>query len=286
MGLQSRHFGGDPALEACLIQDSAHVLEGAAGEHVQKIQTALKALDNGTIDAAELGAKRYGPSTAAAVLAFKKKRRIINPAYQKREDNIVGKKTIAALDREMRAKEGGGGSTISPDMQLVNAADMRRLAGLMKAELELERLKETFEPDVPDENDRAVKALQRQLFVPLDSNFWNVINQVLSMVRTNRLTQAPFLIDKTKPEFAHVEPSLEPGKGVTFCASFFNTNDNCRHEVAAHEFFHFIVGAQHFYSTESHSEAMRCPHHLARAVFDIALGQELAACSGSGNICR
>jgi hypothetical protein len=106
------------------------------------------------------------------------------------------------------------------------------------------------------------------------------------MIQINRLQSAPFLIDKTKSEFAHVDPSLDPGKGITFCASFFNTNDNCRHEVVAHEFFHFIVGAQHFYGTSSHSEAMRCPHHLARAVFDIALGQQLAPCSGSGTICR
>ena len=43
----------------------------------------------------------YGPSTAAAVLAFKTRRNIINRAYQTKADNIVGRMTIAALDAEM-----------------------------------------------------------------------------------------------------------------------------------------------------------------------------------------
>jgi peptidoglycan hydrolase-like protein with peptidoglycan-binding domain len=99
--LQSPLFKGDPKLEACLVHDSAHVTQGAVGDHVAKIQTALKILDDLNIDPAELSAKRYGPSTAAAVLSFKKKRRIINFSYQTHEDNIVGKMTIAALDKEM-----------------------------------------------------------------------------------------------------------------------------------------------------------------------------------------
>jgi peptidoglycan hydrolase-like protein with peptidoglycan-binding domain len=45
----------------------------------------------------------YGPATAAAVSAFKKKRSILN--FKGRIDDIVGKKTIAALDVEMAKKE-------------------------------------------------------------------------------------------------------------------------------------------------------------------------------------
>jgi len=48
---------------------------------------------------------RYDPSTANAVLLYKKERNIINRSYQTQADNIVGKMTIAALDREMLAKE-------------------------------------------------------------------------------------------------------------------------------------------------------------------------------------
>jgi len=105
MGLVSKAFQGDPKLEACLIQDSAHVTPGTVGEHVGKIQTALILVDSSSIDAGEKAAKRYGPSTAAAVLAFKRKRNVVNYSYQTQADNIVGKMTIAALDKEVLAKE-------------------------------------------------------------------------------------------------------------------------------------------------------------------------------------
>ena len=40
MALQSKLFRGDPKLEACLVNDKAHVLQGARGEHVSKLQQA------------------------------------------------------------------------------------------------------------------------------------------------------------------------------------------------------------------------------------------------------
>jgi len=101
MGLVSKFFKGDSKLEACLVNDAAHVTEGATGDHVRKIQTALFVLDGATIKNAELDAKLYGPSTAAAVLVYKRKRQIINYSYQTQADNIVGKMTIASLDKEM-----------------------------------------------------------------------------------------------------------------------------------------------------------------------------------------
>src|SRR4051812_32135874 len=56
------------------------------------------------------------------------------------------------------------------------------------------------------------------------------------MLKTNRLTVALFLIDKIEAAFAHVDKSNDPKKSITFGASFFATNDNCRHEVVTHEF--------------------------------------------------
>ena len=101
MALQSNLFKGDRRLEACLLHDSSHVTPGAIGEHVIKIQAALIFLDGLSIDPREHAAGRYGPSTADAVLSFKQKRNIVNRAYQTQADNIVGKMTIAALDREL-----------------------------------------------------------------------------------------------------------------------------------------------------------------------------------------
>lgn len=105
MALQSKFFKGDPAFESCLIHDSAHIVPGASGDHVSKIQTALFMLDGFSVSPQDLSAKLYGPTTAAGVLAFKKKRGIINTSYQTQADNIVGKMTIAALDREMLIAE-------------------------------------------------------------------------------------------------------------------------------------------------------------------------------------
>lgn len=105
MGLQSELFKGDPKLEACAVKDSAHISkrDNSVGEHVGKIQTALIRIDPTLkIDPGELEAKSYGPSTAAAVLAYKRERGIINFSYQNSADDIVGKMTIARLDRELK----------------------------------------------------------------------------------------------------------------------------------------------------------------------------------------
>lgn len=101
MALTSRLFRGDERLEACLVSDPAHITRGQSGECVAKIQWALSLLDGAKVDRREIAAKQYGPSTAAAVLTYKTKRRIVNFTYQTSADDIVGKMTIAALDREM-----------------------------------------------------------------------------------------------------------------------------------------------------------------------------------------
>jgi hypothetical protein len=106
MALRSKSFKGDSKLEACLVSDPAHIMLGAVGDHVSKIQKALITLDRASINAGELSGKRFGASTAAAVLAFKTRRSIINRSYQSQPDNVVGKMTIDTLDREMLAAEG------------------------------------------------------------------------------------------------------------------------------------------------------------------------------------
>lgn len=105
MPLRSQLFAGDARLEACLTNNAAHLLPGAQGDHVGKVQTALFLVDGISVDAAELNAELYGKSTAAAVLAYKKKRKIINQSYQTTEDDIVGKMTIASLDEDVIREE-------------------------------------------------------------------------------------------------------------------------------------------------------------------------------------
>jgi hypothetical protein len=101
MPLRSELFRGDLKLENAAVHDSAHILQGSTGPHVEKIQVALMLLDSASIAESELAADRYGETTAAAVLAYKRKRNIINRSYQSKADNIVGKMTIASLDNEI-----------------------------------------------------------------------------------------------------------------------------------------------------------------------------------------
>ncbi len=105
MPLVSNLFRENKALQSCLTSDPAHVQPGAIGEHVWLIQLALEDLDQARIEGKEIAEHRYGPSTAAAVLAYKKKRNIVNYAYQTSADSIVGKMTIARLDQEMFDKQ-------------------------------------------------------------------------------------------------------------------------------------------------------------------------------------
>ena len=123
MALRSNLFKGDTKLEACAVSHPAHILQGHVGAHVGKIQAALAALDGAVIDAAELSSTRYGKSTAAAVLSYKKKRSIINPSYQTTPDDIVGKMTIASLDDEMAKKEQAPPPAPPPTMSALATRD-------------------------------------------------------------------------------------------------------------------------------------------------------------------
>lgn len=103
MPLISALFADNEQLQACLVSNPAHLTPGTKGDHVSRIHSALLILDKVQVDPAEIKSKTYGPSTAAAVLAYKTKRAIINPAYQSKPDNIVGKMTIARMDAELAA---------------------------------------------------------------------------------------------------------------------------------------------------------------------------------------
>lgn len=99
--LTSDLLRGDAKLEAAAVSDPAHIVRGARGDHVSKIQTALNRVDNAGIGIDG----SYGSETANAVLRFKQKRDIVARPRQQRADDIVGIRTIKALDAEMRQWE-------------------------------------------------------------------------------------------------------------------------------------------------------------------------------------
>jgi hypothetical protein len=105
--LRSKLLSPDQRLNACEVSDPSHVKLGDRGDFVRRIQQALIRIENAPIDDTELARRVYGKSTAAAVLAYKKKRHIVNRAYQKQADDIVGKMTIRSLDDELLKLEAG-----------------------------------------------------------------------------------------------------------------------------------------------------------------------------------
>ena len=125
MALVSSLFCDVAALQACLVDDAAHLTLGSRGEHVARVQFALFILDGAGVEPGEIQEKSYGESTAAAVLAYKTSRDIVNRAYQSTPDAIVGKMTIAALDRELVEKQG---RATAPDSRLCGC-DAQSAAG-------------------------------------------------------------------------------------------------------------------------------------------------------------
>jgi peptidoglycan hydrolase-like protein with peptidoglycan-binding domain len=105
LALKSRLFQGDQKLEQAAKVHQAHIAMGASGDHVKKIQYAVSRLNGEPLE--QDG--KYGPLTSAAVLAYKKKRNIINSSYQSQADDIVGVMTVASLDAEIFKLEQAAG---------------------------------------------------------------------------------------------------------------------------------------------------------------------------------
>lgn len=105
MPLRSNLFRSDSAFQNCLVLDSAHVMTGASGPHVARIQQALNIVNRARIADQEIIDSSFGSSTADEVLRYKTDRAIINRSYQAKPDNVVGKMTIASLDEEMVRSE-------------------------------------------------------------------------------------------------------------------------------------------------------------------------------------
>jgi hypothetical protein len=103
MPLISQRFSGVPELEQCAVDDNAHLTVGSNGPHVALVQRAL--IDLGESVGPRGADGDYGAGTATAVSNYKTKRAILNSSGE--IDAIVGKKTIASLDAEIAAFDGG-----------------------------------------------------------------------------------------------------------------------------------------------------------------------------------
>ncbi len=183
MSLDSE-FGENEKLRNCEIKDADHVGEQFApkGPWVVLIKKALNAwAAKQTPPVAALPLNDFFDSATGDMVALYKTQHsppILN--YANQIDRIVGKKTVAALDKELPARP-------SPDMKLIMDADKRRLDALAEAERQLVRLKALYEPDVADSDEPAVQALQRQLFVKSGQQFLAHREQLFSLDKAEQI---------------------------------------------------------------------------------------------------
>ena len=98
MALQSQLFRGDSKLEAAAVSDPAHIFQARVGRTSARSRRRCSSWMARSSPKMELWSRHRGSGRA-----FKQKRQILNT--QGKIDNIVGKKTMAALDSEMLALE-------------------------------------------------------------------------------------------------------------------------------------------------------------------------------------
>jgi hypothetical protein len=278
MALRSQLFRGDPRLEAAAVSDPAHLVQGARGDHVRKVQAALNRLDAAGL--AEDG--EYGPATAAAVAAFKRKRGIVNA--QGRIDDVVGKKTTAALDDGLLALEPpipnsrtcildpaspvdvGGRVSLPVVPSSLSVARRRPVpdADVMAAALKASR--RTLR-DARDKLFDLANALRgnKPLTKPLAKSFavaakWLNLNPadpkaaiphldavtLLMLRQLNLKTSAGGEVPMRRVDQSFHAATFGSADIGLHCGTPFFTRDgpNCRRDVVTHEFFH-LVGLGH-----------------------------------------
>jgi hypothetical protein len=249
MSLKSELFKGDKQLEACAVSDPAHVWEreNAVGDHVTKIQHALVVLDCALpkIKSEEISARRYGPSTAAAVLDYKTARSIINKAYQTSPDNIVGKMTIARMDKEMSDRE-------AEIPELIRKARVGAFQRCFNVVIQIRGLSPAPPPGRFDPNLAARERARRiaiDIFDEPNPNLDDIgdgVAQMRDFLASPSMPLVRALVNEKECGFRDGFVSSSNRPPVTLCANFFAicTTDEQRIRTMIHEAAHLIgVGA-------------------------------------------
>ncbi len=118
-------------------------------------------------------------------------------------------------------------------------------------------------PEFSADDMKIVDKVQRWLFLPsVNSQFWDCVQKFHDLVTQNQaLGTLTHSVDTVSTDHAYVF-NTDTSRGVFFSLNvYFKDNSDCQREVIVHEYFHYIVGPDHFYSTTQTDEAMKCPHH-------------------------
>jgi hypothetical protein len=294
MALRSDLFKDDPQLKAVLESPSAHLIvkkPPIRGNHVGKIHQALALLQpSPAVSETEKIAQEYGRSTADAILAYKKKRKIINPAYQAAEDDIVGTMTIQSMDDELFGKRASRNDVMdrafNDSRQALQAAlrILRKLRGDIDSAMAADDpAKSSALVQILLDNNRNVEVLARRLLVPRDissAQFRDALTKLIDLLDKN-LGQAKSLfdagltgvcsptfqanVDEGGVPFARTGAGLTPGK-THLCDPFFNTNRFQQRDVITHEICHLFGPAFTDHSVTNTAEGLSNPNTLAQIV--------------------
>lgn len=279
MALTSSLFAGDDLLNAALTQDASHILPGSVGPHVLKLQAALELLERVELPADEKDAFLYGPATADAVQHYKAIRRIINTSIQAQADNIVGKRTIAAMDAELQQGGTSRATRISVAHRSSRASLLDVQARLIGLQEEIEAADNLPEPNRSGEaaaisitHARDLQVLARRLVLsedPLDPGLRDGLRATIGLVTLN-LAQPISLVDEGtggrctgRTDFAVTFPGGDPH--IAICEPYFAEAEDLQRDVITHENFHLAgLGLDH--SVSDVAEALTNANTIAQIV--------------------
>ncbi len=253
MALQSIQFRGDQALEACLVSHAAHILQGHSGRHVGKIQAALGSIDAASIDAGEISRNFYGGSTADAVLLYKQRRQIVNPSYQQTADNIVGKMTIARLDKDLATNPSTDPKTAATEAKLLSLKWVSSAIFALNAKIQslgnpfgpsgislvnFPQIRIHFHTDRLRPGTTELAALRK-----IESNYQTMHRHLLNSDPIFRSVDDATATVETGGQFGPnviLGAYVLPGRPIAFTSHFLTLGPNAKAAMIIHELGHFI----------------------------------------------
>jgi len=268
--LRSDLFKDDPKLEACAASPAGHIAPAKRGQtpprgsHVGKIHQALAILEPGAaISETEKIGMEYGETTANAVLAYKRRKKIINTSYQHEADNIVGQMTVAKMDEELFGKP-------APRTDVVDRAFNDSRSALRNALLRLRTLQNEINSamaadetprlqaliQIQISHNRDIEVVARRLLISHDvssKQFRDALAKAIQLLERN-LAQPKSLLaagktglcDPTHPRNAAGLPhawtvATQADPKTHLCEPFFTGDSrDLQRDVVTHEIFHVI----------------------------------------------
>ncbi len=176
-------------------------------------------------------------------------------------------------------------STAESERSSAVAAVLPRLDGLLARRPADDEDGGSGAPVWEEGDQRIIDVAAAWLLTPtVNADFWGALQVARDRIQQNIDIGSGYgRVDTETTDHAYVTGDVADG---IFVGPGYLTNDSawCRREVLLHEYFHYVVGLQHYYSATTTQEALDCPHHLAEFVYDLATGCTLGC--GAITVCH